>query len=552
MFYRKIIYYLEQWKKSETRKPLIIRGARQVGKTTVVNEFSKQFKQYIYINLENHIYKSLFENYTDIHKITEQLFFLHDKELKYKSDTLLFIDEIQEVPTAINYLRYFKEEIPELPVIAAGSMLETLLGKNINFPVGRVEYVVLRPVSFEEFLGAIEEKNALEQLTKVPLKDFAYSKLLNLFHTYALIGGMPEIVDHYAKNRDITALKPIYQSLINSYLEDAEKYAKNSAQLQLIRFTIQQVMHQAGKRITFQGFGNSNYKSKEIGETLRTLQKTHLLNLIYPTTNYSLPLIEDFKKAPRLQFLDSGLMNYHVGLQKEIIGTKDLNSVYQGTLIEHLVGQEIISYQHFPLDKLNYWVREKNSSQAELDYVIPYEGKVIPVEVKSGSAGKIKSLSLFINEATIHYGIRFYAGELTVNTLKTADDKTFYLLNLPYFLAGQIEKYIEWFEKSFPKPYNNVLNEPITVYAKPKKTTPFISTVDGLSSSHKSILKYCLDGPKKGKEIIEEHLGLTYQSRNKKQFLKPLLELNLLEWTIPENPKSKQQAYRITAKGKAV
>jgi len=552
MFYRKIIQYLEQWKKSETRKPLIIRGARQVGKTTVVNEFSKQFKQYIYINLENQTYKSLFENYTDIKKIAEQIFFLHDKEFKYIRETLLFIDEIQEVPTAINFLRYFKEELPELPVIAAGSMLETLLGKNINFPVGRVEYVVLRPVSFEEFLGAIGEKSALEQLTKVPLNDFAYSKLLNLFHTYALLGGMPEIVDHYAKNRDITALKPIYQSLINSYLEDAEKYAKNPAQLQLIRFVIQQVMHQAGKRITFAGFGNSNYKSKEIGETLRTLQKTHLLNLIYPTTNYSLPLVEDFKKAPRLQFLDSGLMNYHVGLQKEIIGTKDLNSVYQGTLIEHLVGQEIISYQNFPLDKLNYWVREKNTSQAELDFVFPYEGKVVPIEVKSGSAGKIKSLSLFINESSINYGIRFYAGELSVNTLKTVDDKTFYLLNLPYFLAGQVEKYIEWFEKTLPDECNNMVNEPEQIYEKIKTPKPTITNVGALSSKHKSILKYCLNEPKKGKEIIEEHLGLTYQSKNKNLFLKPLVDLALLEWTIPENPKNKQQAYRITKKGMAV
>lgn len=551
MFYREILHKLEQWRLKPNRKPLIIRGARQVGKTTAVHEFAKQFSQYIYVNLEQEKYKRIFENYTDIHKITEQLFFINDQELRLKNETLLFIDEIQEVPSAINYLRYFKEEIPELPVIAAGSMLETLLSKNIVFPVGRVEYFQLRPVSFEEFLGALGEKRALDELRNVPLNDFAYSKLMELFHTYALIGGMPEIVEAYAKNRDITALKPIYHALINSYLEDAEKYAKNATQLQLIRFTIKQVILHAGKRITFQGFGNSNYKSKEIGEILRTLEKTHLLHLIYPTTGYTLPLLEDFKKAPRLQFIDSGLVNFHAGLQTEILGTDDLNKVYQGTLIEHLVGQELLANQNFPLDKLHYWVREKSSSQAELDYVVPFENKIVPIEVKSGAAGKIKSLQQFINQAPIDYGIRFYAGEFQVDTLKTNEGKTFHLINLPYFLASQTEKYIEWFTKNQPeKSMEWFINEPHTIYEKITNKTVGIKNINDLSDKHKSILKLLLIEPLKGKEIIENHLGLTYQSRNKKIFLKPLLDLELIAWTIPENPKSKQQAYRITEKGK--
>lgn len=551
MFYRNIIQKLEQWRLKQNRKPLIIRGARQVGKTTAVQEFAKQFSQYIYVNLEQEKYKRIFENYTDIHKITEQLFFINDQELRLKNETLLFIDEIQEVPTAINFLRYFKEEMPELPVIAAGSMLETLLGKNIVFPVGRVEYFQLRPVSFEEFLGAIGEKRALEELRNVPLNDYAHSKLMELFHTYALIGGMPEIVEAYAKNRDITALKPIYHALINSYLEDAEKYAKNATQLQLIRFTIKQVILHAGKRITFQGFGNSNYKSKEIGEILRTLEKTHLLHLIYPTTGYTLPLLEDFKKSPRLQFIDSGLVNFHAGLQKEILGTDDLNKVYQGTLIEHLVGQELLANQNFPLDKLHYWVREKSSSQAELDYVVPFENKIVPIEVKSGSAGKIKSLQQFINQAPIDYGFRFYAGEFQVDTLKTNEGKTFHLINLPYFLASQTEKYIEWFTKNQPETSKEwITNEPYAVYEKITNKTVEIKNINELTDKHQSILKLLFVEPLKGKEIIEEHLGLTYQSRNKKLFLKPLLDLELIAWTIPENPKSKQQAYRITQKGK--
>jgi len=554
MFYREILNDLEKWRTSYGRKPLILRGARQVGKTTVVNEFGKQFKQYIYINLENPEYKEIFKSYSDITKITARIFHLNNKQLSLLKDTLLFIDEIQEVPTAINFLRYFKEEVSELPVIAAGSMLETLLGKNITFPVGRVTFRILRPVSFSEFLRAMGKNLALEQLKNVPLNDYAHGTLLTLFHTYALIGGMPEIVDHYVKNQDITALGEIYNSLLDSYLGDAEKYAVSKQELQLIRFTIQQAIHHAGKRFTFQGFGNGNYKSREIGETLRILEKTHLLHLIYPTVSYTIPAIEDYRKSPRLQFLDTGLLNYFVGLQNEILGTKELNSIYQGTLIEHLVGQEILSYQTFPLDKLRYWVRQKNTSSAEVDYVYPFQGKLIPIEVKSGTIGKIKSLQLFINESPLNYGIRFYSGEFSLDKVKTQEGKTFYLLNLPYFLASQLEHYILWLQKNIPQEENEIkiLQESKEKYIITKKEREIKLDLENLPEKYLSILKFCKTEPKKGKEIIEELLGLTYQSRNKKIFIKPLLDLKLIDYTDKDYLKSKKQTYTLTEIGKSV
>lgn len=558
MFYRQILTELENWRYSDNRKPLIVRGARQVGKTTVVNVFGKQFKQYIYISLENKKYHNLFQNYEGIEELTSQLFLMNNMKLNLKKDTLLFIDEIQEVPHAINFLRYFKEEIPELPVIAAGSMLETLLGKNITFPVGRVTFRILRPVSFTEFLGALDEKLALEELQKVPINNYAQSRLLELFHTYALIGGMPEIVEHYAKNRDITALGEIYNSLIDSYLADAEKYAKSHVQLQLIRFTIKQSLLHAGKRITFEGFGSGNYKSREIGETLRTLEKTHLLHLIYPTVSQTIPAIEDYRKSPRLQFLDSGLVNYFAGLQLDILGTKDLNTVYQGTLIEHLVGQEILSYQSLPLDKLHYWVRQKNSSSAEVDFLYPFEGKLIPVEVKSGATGTIKSLQLFINESPINYGVRFYAGKFSLDTLKTNEGKIFYLLNLPYFLASKLEKYIVWLQENIPSNYerheinNYRLEEPQAEYQRVKKVKEITFKINDIPPKYLSILQFCQNEPKKGKDIIEDFLGLTYQSRNKKIFLKPLIDFGLLDFTDKDYLKSKKQTYRLTEEGRKV
>ena len=445
MFRRQLLWELEKWRQNMPRKPLVIRGARQVGKTTLVNQFAKQYEQYIYVNLELSEDKQPFENFTSIETLINTLFFLKNKIVAKKSTTLIFIDEIQEVPKALNILRYFFELAPEISVIAAGSMLETLFDKNISFPIGRVEYKVIRPVSFPEFLSAIDETTALEQLTQVPVAEFAQTKLLSLFHTYALIGGMPEIVQQYATHKDLVTLGPIYDSLISGYMDDVEKYAKSNAQILHIRHCIQNSFAQAGKRIKFEGFGNSAYKSREMGESLRTLEKALLMQLVYPCTSASLPMVTDIKKSPRLQILDSGLLNYFLGIQKDIIGTDDLNSIYQGTLIEHLIGQELLAFQYNALSALNFWVREKKESTAEVDYLFQYDGLIIPIEVKSGKEGTLKSLHSYMDIAPHNFAIRFYAGALNITDAITQNGKQYKILNLPYYLVSQIEKYIAWF-----------------------------------------------------------------------------------------------------------
>ena len=444
MFKRELLSELEKWRQSKSRKPLVIRGARQVGKTTLVNQFAAQYEQYIYLNLELSEDKEPFENFTSIEHLISALFFLKNKTIAKKSTTLIFIDEIQEVPKALNALRYFYELAPEISVIAAGSMLETLFNKHISFPIGRVEYKVIRPVSFPEFLSAIGETAALEQLTQVPIAPFAQTKLLSLFHTYALIGGMPEIVQQFATTKDLVSLGPIYDSLISGYMDDVEKYAKNNSQILHIRHCIKSSFTQAGKRIKFEGFGNAAYKSREMGESLRTLEKALLIQLIYPCTTATVPMVPDIKKSPRLQLLDSGLLNYFVGIQKEIIGTNDLNSIYQGTLIEHLIGQELLAFQYNALSALQFWVREKKESTAEVDYLFQHDGLIIPIEVKSGKEGTLKSLHSYMDIAPHDIAIRFYAGALNITDAITQKGKHYKILNLPYYLGSQIEKYIAW------------------------------------------------------------------------------------------------------------
>ncbi len=447
MFRRNIITELEVWLTKRDHKPLVLRGARQVGKTTIINEFAKRFEQYIYLNLELPNDRLPFEQFNTIETLVQTLFFLKNQTLSKKGNTLIFIDEIQEVPEALNILRYFYESEPDIAVIAAGSMLETLFNKNISFPVGRVEYKVLRPVSFPEFLDAIGEKAALEYLETVPTPHFTHPKLLQLFHTYALIGGMPEIVKNYSENKDLIALTSIYESLITTYIDDVEKYASTDSQVQYIRHAIRASFSQAGKRIKFEGFGNSSYRSRDMAEALRTLENALFIKLLYPCTDAQLPLLPDHKKSPRLQILDTGMLNYFVGIQKEILGTVDLNKVYQGTMIEHLVGQELLASQFNALSSLNFWVREKQTSSAEVDYIWPFEGKLVPIEVKSGTEGKLKSLHLYMDLAPHQMALRFYAGEISITEASTPGGKNYKLLNLPYYLVSQTEHYLQWFQQ---------------------------------------------------------------------------------------------------------
>lgn len=443
MFKRLLLKDLNHWLQKPNRKPLILRGARQVGKTTLVSLFAEQFAQFISLNLERQEDRALFEQGYNIHELVEAIFFLQSKD-RQQPNTLLFIDEIQNSSAAVAMLRYFHENCPTMPVIAAGSLLESLLDRHISFPVGRVEYLRVHPLTFEEFLLAIGEEQAAAMLNQIPLPTFAHDKLLKLFHRYALIGGMPEIVQQYAATRDLTQLRPIYDNLITAYLDDVEKYSPRDAQTPVIRHVIQSAFREAGNRITLAGFGQSNYGSKEVGEALQVLEKALLLQRCYPVTDTRLPLVPNLKKAPKLQLLDTGLVNYFSGLQADIFGSKDLNSIYGGRIIEHLVGQELLASQSSLLFQLHFWVREKNQSNAEVDFVLAHGNKVIPLEVKSGATGRLRSLHQFMDQAEHGFAVRLYAGKLVVEDAVTLEGKVFKLLNLPYYLGGKVDGYLGW------------------------------------------------------------------------------------------------------------
>ena len=446
-FKRTVESYLHQWKVSKSRKPLMIRGARQVGKTTLIQTFAKSYQNAIVLNLERKGDLRYFEDFEDVETIVEALFLANKISSSAIGKTLLFIDEIQESPKAIQLLRYFYEDIPELHVISAGSLLEFAMRKVHSFPVGRVEFLYLHPLNFQEYLEAIGEQELLNKLKTVPVKPVAHKLLMDAFHRYAIIGGMPEVVKTDVQQRSLSDLPRVYESIWGTYKNDVEKYTSNDTERKIIKHLMDTSPLYLDERIKFQGFGNSNYKSREVGEAFRTLDDAKIVRLIYPTTDINPPLKSDLKKSPRLQFLDTGLVNYSLGIQAEMLAMQDLNNAYKGAVIPHLVTQELISLQSISAQTPNFWVREKAQSSAEVDLLYSYQGLIIPIEIKSGSTGSLKSLHQFVDAVDHPYAIRMYAGAFNVEKAITPNKKPYLLMNLPYYAGTSLPQYIEWFVK---------------------------------------------------------------------------------------------------------
>lgn len=449
-FERHVHRQLIQWKANPNRKPLLLRGARQVGKTTLVKEFAQQYKHFISLNLERAGHADYFNSHSEVLTLVDALFIAHNLSSDQRPHTLLFLDEIQESPQAIAMLRYFYEDIPELSVIAAGSLLEHAMKSIKSFPVGRVEYLYMHPLNFAEFLQAKDQTVALAQLRTVPVAEAAQRVLLDLFHEYAIIGGMPEVVSAYLSTGSVADLQVIYASIWETYKDDVEKYADNASDARIIKHIMQTAHLYVDQRIKFENFGQSNYKSREVGEAMRNLDDAKIIQLIYPTTDTAPPLKPDLRKAPRLQFLDTGLVNYELGIQADMLTMRDLSTAYKGAIIPLLITQALLSLQTTRPQKPLFWVREKSQSSAEVDLVVPYQDKAIPIEIKSGKEGRLKSLHQFMEQCGHPYAVRMYAGSFSVTQHLTPQHNTPYLLmNLPYYLATELESYIAHFVEHY-------------------------------------------------------------------------------------------------------
>jgi uncharacterized protein len=442
MFRRDILQELKKWAAKSNRKPLVMRGARQVGKTTAIGMFSKDFDQYINLNLEKASDREIFEKEYPFPDLLTSLFIFAGKK-RTGGRTLIFIDEIQNSPKAVALLRYFYEEANDLYVITAGSLLETIIYRKISFPVGRVEYMAMHPCSFREFLYATGNSQLIEMLEKPEVPGFLHSQLLSWFKKYATIGGMPEVVNLYAQNNDITSLDTVYNSLIQSYSDDVDKYAASAAQVQYVQHVITNVFREGGTKVTFEKFGNSGYRSREMREAFRMVEKTMLIKLVYPCTSVKIPIKPNLGRKPRLHVLDTGLINHSLKIMGELVFNNDISETHLGIIAEHIVGQELLATGFSISNDLYFWTREKADSSAEVDYILPYKSKLIPIEVKSGSIGKLRSLHQFMENAPHPIAVRVYQGEYLVQKAKTISGKEFTLLNLPFYLVHRIERELD-------------------------------------------------------------------------------------------------------------
>ncbi|OGC24459.1 hypothetical protein A3J90_04880 [candidate division WOR-1 bacterium RIFOXYC2_FULL_37_10] len=460
MFKRKIEENLLLWKEKNNRKPLIIRGARQTGKTTLVRNLSKLFQGFVELNLEKDDAKKLFSEVKNAKDILKDIELFVNKKI-IPSKTLLFIDEIQNSAEAIKSLRYFYEEVPELHIISAGSLLEVRMKKEgWSFPVGRVEFLYLYPTTFEEFLNALGENNLLEYLGKYrpnePLSEVIENKLFGLLSDYMIIGGMPEVIKEYLKSKDLITIKKCHDDLILSFKEDFVKYAKHS-EVEYLKLLWDKIPFETGKRIKYSKLGGEHNSSRSISNAFDILHEAMLVERIYPTTSISLPLVLKFKASPKAMFLDIGLCAHVLNLKKEQIKEKLINPSYGGGLFEEFCAQEFMALNFYDRNELYFWMREEKGASSEVDFILNIEGNLVPVEVKSSTQGSLKSLHQFLYRSNQKTAIRVYSGKLKYEqmsvTLPNGIELNYNLLSIPFFILYRIK---ELFLQAVNVPHNKV------------------------------------------------------------------------------------------------
>ncbi len=408
---RHIDEHLLEWKISPIRKPLLLRGARQVGKSTAVKQLSKQFKYFVEINFdESPQFQKLFDRNLSVQEITEQLSIITNTPM-IEGETLLFLDEIQSCIPAITSLRYFYEKKPNLHVIAAGSLLEFALNDIPSFGVGRVRSIFMYPLSFQEFLIASGEDALVQEITRSnaghPINELLHEKLQTYLKKFLIIGGMPEAVTAYVKHHDVIEVKRILDDLIISLQADFRKYNKRTPSNR-IQSVFENIVHQVGSKFKYSG-QIPDLNNAQIKQVLELLEMAGLVYTVTHSSCNGIPLgAESNPKKRKYLIIDTGIFQRILGLNiTDLFIHDDFEVINKGNIAELFVGLELLKYHScFERPTLHYWHREEKNSQAELDYVVQKGSSILPIEVKSGKKGSMQSLHLFMHEKSSPKGIR--------------------------------------------------------------------------------------------------------------------------------------------------
>lgn len=407
------------WKNSVGRKVLLVRGARQVGKTYSIRNFGKQFKYFLEVNFEE--YKDVagfFEGSLDVEKIIQKLSAFFSVPI-VDGETLLFFDEIQVCPNALRALRFFYEKRADLHVVAAGSLLEFVLSEIPSYGVGRIESLCMYPLSFDEFLLALNR----ERLIKIKrenlfgeIDSIFHNELIDLIKFFLMIGGMPEIVDTYLKKSDLGLCFKKIKDLLISFQDDFRKYKTKISSIQ-IKEVFNSISLQAGCKFKYSNI-DSQSAHIPLKEALEILVQAGLAYKIYHSSAQGIPLGGQIKTNKfKVILFDSGIHLQLLGLDlKEILVSQDIDLINKGALAEVFVGNELIKYLSQTQQKdIYYWHRESRASNAEIDYVIQKGMNIVPIEVKSGIRGKMQSLRIFLNEREVEKGVRLSLDKFSSN-----------------------------------------------------------------------------------------------------------------------------------------
>jgi hypothetical protein len=409
---RNIDQQLELWHQASDHKPLLIRGARQVGKSTAVRQLSKSFQYYLEVNLEKQPeFHQFFPDNVDVKRTCQMLSITSGVPI-VPGRTLLFIDEIQSCQNAIRSLRYFREDFPELHVIAAGSLLEFALEDLPSFAVGRIRSLYLYPFSFDDFLSA-QGFDTLIQFKKdcikegISIPEPVHKQLIEQLRTFYLVGGMPEAVSTWIDYHNFLECKRVHGDILDTYQQDFSKYKKRVPP-DLLRQVLRSVALQAGNKFVY-AQANREVPAASIKECLRLLTLAGLITPVKHTAANGVPLgAEENEKYIKYLFLDLGLMQSFLGLPAEnILLASDVDFINKGPASEMFVGLEILkAHDCFVKAEMFYWQNTEKGTQSEIDYLTVIEGKIIPIEVKASTQGKMQSLYLFMEKHGSAYGIR--------------------------------------------------------------------------------------------------------------------------------------------------
>ena len=429
---------LKNWQSSIHHKPLLIRGARQVGKTYCVRQFGMgNFSNMVEINFEQQKeYRACFDTLYPAEILT-RIYTLSGKQI-IPGKTLLFLDEIQECPQAILALRYFYEQMPELHVIAAGSLLEfTLRKEDFRMPVGRIQSLYMYPLSFREFLIACDEVPLTEYLQQVNVKNGVenvfHDRLIVLLRQYLTLGGMPEVISAYKEYANLPACQIIQATILDNYRGDFGKYASKTS----VRYL--QRLYEKASGLVAQHFQyvavDPDAAARDIRPALDDLIDAGIIYKVHATSATGLPLGSTVReKKFKLLFVDVGLVSQTSALSAQILMQDDLILINRGVIAEQFVGQELLAYaQNYQKANLYYWEREERTSNAEVDYITHFNSTILPIEVKAGATGSLRSLQVFLNEKQLDIGIQISQKPLSFNNR---------ILSIPLYMIAELPRIV--------------------------------------------------------------------------------------------------------------